>query len=135
MQLAYVFLGYFLGSMLFGYRITWLLKGVDIRKLAEDENPGTYNAFVFGGFWCGILTLLADMGKGYLPVILYRQNYSTEELIFALVMAAPVFGHAFSIFHGRKGNCSFFWGTAGVVSNLETGAFAGVFLYLIFGGF
>ena len=73
MQLAYVFLGYFLGSMLFGYRITWLLKGVDIRKLAEDENPGTYNAFVFGGFWCGILTLLADMGKGYLPVILYRQ--------------------------------------------------------------
>ena len=54
MQLAYVFLGYFLGSMLFGYRITWLLKGVDIRKLAEDENPGTYNAFVFGGFWCGI---------------------------------------------------------------------------------
>ena len=37
MQLAYVFLGYFLGSMLFGYRITWLLKGVDIRKLAEDE--------------------------------------------------------------------------------------------------
>ena len=103
MQLAYVFLGYFLGSMLFGYRITWLLKGVDIRKLAEDENPGTYNAFVFGGFWCGILTLLADMGKGYLPVILYRQNYGTEELIFALVMAAPVFGHAFSIFHGRKG--------------------------------
>lgn len=103
MQLAYVFLGYFLGSMLFGYRITWLLKGVDIRKLAEDENPGTYNAFVFGGFWCGILTLLADMGKGYLPVILYRQNYSTEELIFALVMASPVFGHAFSIFHGRKG--------------------------------
>ena len=136
MQLAYVFLGYFLGSMLFGYRITWLLKGVDIRKLAEDENPGTYNAFVFGGFWCGILTLLADMGKGYLPVILYRQNYSTEELIFALVMAAPVFGHAFSIFHGRKGGkgiaVSF---TAGVVSNLETGAFAGVFLYLIFGGF
>lgn len=47
--------------------------------------------------------MLADMGKGYLPVILYRQNYSTEELIFALVMAAPVFGHAFSIFHGRKG--------------------------------
>ena len=71
MQLAYVFLGYFLGSMLFGYRITWLLKGVDIRKLAEDENPGTYNAFVFGGFWCGILTLLADMGKGYLPVIFF----------------------------------------------------------------
>lgn len=29
----------------------------------------------------------------------------------------------------------FLWGTAGVVSNLETGAFAGVFLYLIFGGF
>ena len=53
MQLAYVFLGYFLGSMLFGYRITWLLKGVDIRKLAEDENPGTYNAFVFGGFCAG----------------------------------------------------------------------------------
>ena len=56
MQLAYVFLGYFLGSMLFGYRITWLLKGVDIRKLAEDENPGTYNAMHL---------CLADSGAGF----------------------------------------------------------------------
>lgn len=125
-----------MGSMLFGYRITWLLKGVDIRKLAEDENPGTYNAFVFGGFWCGILTLLADMGKGYLPVILYRQNYSTEELIFALVMAAPVFGHAFSIFHGRKGGkgIAVSFGVLLALFQSETGALL-AFLYLIFGGF
>ena len=81
MQLAYVFLGYFLGSMLFGYRITWLLKGVDIRKLAEDENPGTYNAFVFGGFWCGILTLLADMGKGYLRCLDMPSQFFTEEKV------------------------------------------------------
>ena len=100
MQLAFILLGYFMGSLLFGYRITWLIKGVDIRELADDENPGTYNAFVFGGFWCGILTLLADMGKGYLPVMLYRQRYGMENLIFAFVMAAPVLGHAFSVFHG-----------------------------------
>ena len=103
MQLAFILLGYFMGSLLFGYRITWLIKGVDIWELADDENPGTYNAFVFGGFWCGILTLLADMGKGYLPVMLYRQRYGMENLIFAFVMAAPVLGHAFSVFHGRKG--------------------------------
>ena len=137
MQLAYVFLGYFLGSMLFGYRITWLLKGVDIRKLAEDENPGTYNAFVFGGFWCGILTLLADMGKGYLPVILYRQNYSTGADLCSCDGGTGVWTCLLNFSRKKrwKGNCSFFWGTAGVVFNLETGAFAGVFLYLIFGGF
>ena len=40
MQLAFILLGYFMGSLLFGYRITWLIKGVDIRELADDENPG-----------------------------------------------------------------------------------------------
>ena len=106
MQLAYVFLGYFFGSMLFGYRITWLLKGVDIRKLAEDENPGTYNAFVFGGFWCGILTLLADMAKGFVPVYAYvhmTQMNLAESNGLALVLAAPVAGHIFPVWHHFKG--------------------------------
>ena len=90
MQLAYVFLGYFLGSMLFGYRITWLLKGVDIRKLAEDENPGTYNAFVFGGFWCGILTLLAKAVAGEANVPFFSISGSEFVEMFVGMGAAKV---------------------------------------------
>ena len=70
MQLAYVFLGYFLGSMLFGYRITWLLKGVDIRKLAEDENPGTY-------VW-RILVRDSDIAGGYGQGIFAGDTVSSE---------------------------------------------------------
>ena len=47
----YAMLGYVLGSIPFGYLIPHWLKGVDVRKLSRDGNPGTANAFLFGGFF------------------------------------------------------------------------------------
>lgn len=95
----YIILGYLSGSMLFGYLFPYLLKGIDVRELADDKNPGTFNAFVFGGFGCGIVTLLAELGKGIVPVALCARRLGIDSLWFALVMAAPVLGHACSIFH------------------------------------
>lgn len=87
--------GYLSGSILFGYYIPKLVKQTDVYKVSDDGNPGTYNAFVHGGFWCGVMTLLADLLKGFLPVFLSAVLWGTESMLFALIMLAPVAGHAF----------------------------------------
>lgn len=74
---------------------------------SSDKNPGTFNAFKYGGFLCGTLTLCADLLKGFLPVFLYRRgNASATDIGLAFVLAAPVFGHILPVFHkfcGGKG--------------------------------
>lgn len=100
----FVAAGYLSGSILFAFIIPKLMKKIDICKLSEDGNPGTYNAFKYGGCGCGILVILSELLKGALPVWLCRQVMGMDSLLFAFVMLAPVFGHAHSIFmHGKGG--------------------------------
>ena len=57
--------GYLLGSILFASIISKLFHK-DIISKSPDKNYGTANAFRYGGVLCGALTLLCDMGKGFL---------------------------------------------------------------------
>ena len=100
---VFCLLGYLFGSVTFGYLIPRLIKGVDVRALSSDGNPGTANAFLYGGVFCGILVLLADLGKGALPVFLAARHLDPEEKLFALVMA--VVGHAYPLIdrYGKGG--------------------------------
>lgn len=100
-------LGYLLGSIMFGYLIVKYLKKVDITKESNDHNPGTTNAFIYGGITCGSTTLFLDMLKGFIPVFLARQLLGIENNLFILVMIAPVLGHAFPIYRGfhQGGKC------------------------------
>lgn len=95
--------GFLLGSILFAYEIPKLWKNIDIREMSEDGNPGTFNAFVCGGVGCGILVLLAELLKGFVPVYFCSMRAGRDSLLFGGVLAAPVLGHAFSIFHRGKG--------------------------------
>ena len=102
--LPYVLLGYLSGSLLWAKFYGRLVAKTDITALSPDGNPGASNAFQFGGFWCGCLTLCCDILKGSLPVMLYRRGAADFPAIgLAFVMAAPVVGHAYSIFHRFRG--------------------------------
>ena len=102
--ISYVLLGYLSGSLLWAKFFGNLLAKEDITAASLDGNPGTSNAFRYGGFWCGCLTLCCDMLKGFLPVALYFHSAeSLPTLGLALVMAAPVMGHNYSVFHGFRG--------------------------------
>ena len=90
-------MGFCLGSILFAYEIPRMVKHVDIRQISEDGNPGTFNAFAAAGVGWGILVLLAELLKGFFPVYLCSKRAGQDSLLFAGVLAAPVFGHAFSI--------------------------------------
>ncbi len=102
-QLFMILLGLLCGSILFGSFLPRVLKKVDVERLSADHNPGTANAMKYAGVPIGTLCLAGDLLKGAMPVHLaIRMGLATGSL-FPLVMAAPVFGHAYSLFHHRKG--------------------------------
>ena len=69
--IGFILFGYFTGSLLFARYFSNLFCGKDVTVDTPDSNPGTYNAYTYGGFWCGALTLVCDLLKGFLPVFLY----------------------------------------------------------------
>ncbi|MDO4483096.1 MAG: glycerol-3-phosphate acyltransferase [Clostridia bacterium] len=104
-SLIYIVFSYLCGSILFA-RVAMLLFGKQhILADSKDNNPGTANAFMHGGFFPGVFTLLGDLLKGFLPVHLLIQYGPAEPsfLMLTLVLAAPVLGHAFPVFFHLEG--------------------------------
>ncbi len=102
----FILAGYLSGSVLYASVFAKLFKIENFIEMSPDHNPGTANAFRYGGFWCGLLTLVCDLLKGFLPVFLYTPCTGLEHpdgLSFALVMSAPVIGHAFPVFFRFQG--------------------------------
>lgn len=131
----YIALGYLSGSLMFGYAVPKLIKGIDVRKESSDGNPGTANAFLCGGALCGILVLLGDILRGLLPVYMAGKHLGTEFMGFALIMAAPVFGHAFPLAGGKKNGGKGIAVSFGVLIGLYpflTNLWLLIFWYLLF---
>ncbi len=103
----YILAGYGCGSILFAPLFGRLFAHRDICRESPDKNPGTANAFRYGGFRCGVCTLCGDLLKGYLPVHLFLEDVPLEAAAgLSLVLAAPVIGHIFPFyrkFRGGKG--------------------------------
>ena len=102
----YVLLGYLSGSVLYAKVFAKLFGKKDMIEKSKDKNPGTANAFMQGGFWCGMLTLLCDLLKGFLPVFLFcrfADRDAMNSVWMALVLAAPVLGHVFPAFYKMNG--------------------------------
>ena len=104
--IGFLLLGYFSGSVLYARIFAKLFKKDNMVENSKDKNPGTANAFMYGGFWCGLLTLIFDLAKGFLPVsfyIHYAGTTSYNVIFSALIIAAPVIGHAFPVFFKFRG--------------------------------
>ncbi len=104
--LFYILAGYLSGSVLFARLATSLAGKTAALEASEDGNPGTSNAFRYGGFWCGAATLLGDLGKGAWPVYCFRQlsgGAALGAVPMSLVLFAPVLGHTFPLWHHFRG--------------------------------
>lgn len=105
--LFWILAGYLSGSIMYAYLLPLLIKRIDIRPLSDDGNPGTANAFKHAGIPVGICVIFCELSKGFFPVWLACRNVGMEKTIFALIMAAPVLGHAYPLFwKGRGGGKS-----------------------------
>lgn len=101
--LLFSFLGYLSGSVLFCYCFPLWFKKIDITKQSSDKNPGAFNCFCFAGPFIGIPALLCDLLKGAIPVFAAARFTDIQSPAFALVMIAPVLGHAFPVFRNFGG--------------------------------
>lgn len=102
-DIVFILAGYLSGSVLYARVFARLFKIENFTEISPDHNPGAANAFHYGGFRCGVLTLVCDLLKGFLPVFLYMKLRPEAGLSLCLVMAAPVIGHAFPVFFHFQG--------------------------------
>lgn len=93
-SILYIAAGFCLGGVLFSYHLPRLLRHVDVVAVSMDHNPGTANAIKYAGVPVGLLCLLMDMFKGFVPVYMARASIGDNALAMPLIMAAPVLGHA-----------------------------------------
>lgn len=121
----FICMGYLSGSVLYAVVFAKIFQKGDILEQSSDHNPGTANAFMYGGFWCGLFTLLFDVLKGFFPVYLFMRYGNAVEagpFTTALAIAAPVIGHTFPVFYGFRGGKGIavtFGCLAGLVPALE----------------
>jgi acyl phosphate:glycerol-3-phosphate acyltransferase len=92
---------YLLGSVSSAIVIARLFGLKDPREVGSG-NPGATNILRYGGKKAAILTLLGDVLKGAVPVLI-AHLLGADSLILALTMLAAFLGHVFPVFHGFKG--------------------------------
>ena len=96
------FLSYLLGSVPFGLILTKIFLNKDLRKIGS-KNIGTTNVLRTGNKLIAALTLIFDITKGIIPVLLTKEYFT--DLIY-LSSLAVFLGHIFPVwlkFKGGKG--------------------------------
>ena len=93
--------GYGLGAIPFGLVVSKAMGLADPRTVGS-KNVGFTNVLRVSGTKAGVLTLLGDMGKGWVMGWAAMQWLADEPLIM-VVAISPILGHIFSPFLNFKG--------------------------------
>ncbi len=96
----YLLLAYVIGSLPVAYLITRWFVRQDIREIGS-RNAGTTNVTVNAGWVPGLLTLVGDMGKGYLAALVGKIP-SVPVLPF-VTPAFAIAGHNWPVWLGFRG--------------------------------
>jgi len=104
MSLAWIVLGYLVGSIPTGYLVARAVKGVDVRTVGSGNIGATNAGRVLGREWA-IAIAVFDMLKGGVLVFI-ATLFLLSPTTLALIGAAAVIGHDFPVwlhFKGGKG--------------------------------
>ena len=93
-------LGYLLGSIPFAY-VIGKLRGIDFGKVG-DRNVGAFNVFRHAGLVAGIATVIGDVGKGALAIVIAKVLSGNEVVVLAAGAAAFI-GHVWPVFLRFRG--------------------------------
>lgn len=114
--IIFLIVGYILGALPNGVWIGKYFKNIDIREHGS-KNSGATNAYRVLGPKYGIMVLIADALKGFLPPYL-ASKFGVQGNYLLLIGMIAIIGHTLSFFLNFKGG-------KGVATSL------GVFLFLI----
>ncbi len=98
-------LAYLFGAFPTGYIIYKIKKNGDIRD-AGSGNVGGTNVTRTVGIKEGVITIIVDVLKGFLPLLAVFYIFNADILLAAIVAVAAVLGHIFPVylkFRGGKG--------------------------------
>ena len=98
---AVIVLGYLVGSFPTGYLVARMWKGVDPRRHGSGRTGGT-NILRAAGKKAALLTVIGDLSKGALAVLLARTVVGTDSAAVLAGLAA-VLGHNRSVFLEFRG--------------------------------
>ena len=98
---GFALFGYLLGSVSTAI-ITCKIMSLPDPRTVGSNNPGATNVLRAGGKKAAIITLLGDMLKGLIPVLIAVLLEMPEEVIAATGLAAFL-GHLFPLYYGFKG--------------------------------
>lgn len=106
-EISMVLFAYLLGSIPFGYILTYKYTGKNIKDFGSG-NIGSTNVKRLAGSRVSIQVQLLDMLKGLLPVgltiiLIYYEIVSDTAYIVYMVALASILGHDFSVFLKFKG--------------------------------
>ncbi|MGH3088707.1 MAG: glycerol-3-phosphate 1-O-acyltransferase PlsY [Rubrobacteraceae bacterium] len=100
LEVILVLIGYVCGAVPTGILVGRAF-GVDVRRIGSG-NIGTANVLRAAGKKAGIATMVGDMLKGILPVLI-AYLFTDSEWVLAAVALAAVFGHCWPVFLKFKG--------------------------------
>ena len=93
---------YLIGSLPFGKLISQKVAGIDIAERGSGNIGATNVARELGLKW-GILTLILDGLKGFIPLFLFSLFYPNFEVGLSIVGLSTLLGHQFSLFQRFRG--------------------------------
>ncbi|MCW8922054.1 MAG: glycerol-3-phosphate 1-O-acyltransferase PlsY [Gammaproteobacteria bacterium] len=99
--LVYALAAYLIGSISTAI-ITCKLMGLEDPRSVGSNNPGATNVLRTGGKKAAIITLLGDMLKGLLPVLVVQQ-LSVDITALAITGIAAFLGHLYPLYYRFKG--------------------------------
>src|SRR5277367_411195 len=102
-------IAYLIGGIPFGYVLVRLTTGKDVRS-SGSGNIGATNVLRTTGRAAGVATLLLDVAKGYVAVLIAAKLTGDDPLWMSLAALAVMAGHAFPVFlkfQGGKAVASF----------------------------
>ncbi len=97
----FITLAYLIGSFSTAI-VTCKIMGLEDPRNTGSNNPGATNVLRHGGKKAAIITLIGDMLKGLIPVLLVQQ-FSSDLLLIALTGLFALLGHIFPLYYGFKG--------------------------------
>ncbi len=101
LELGFIVLSYLIGSVSTAIVLCKATGQPDPRTLGSG-NPGATNVLRFGGKTLAAATLLGDLIKGLVPVLIAKP-FVADPVILASVGFAAIIGHVFPVYYGFKG--------------------------------